>query len=109
VDLRVDDHAEPVTELGRLIDLDTMYTLMGRGINAIYEGHQAEAISILQSASQHALGNDQARLWEAAAHLVAGEMDHAETIIRGIALRDPRWRVLWDRLGPALRGPYDSP
>ena len=41
--------------------------------------------------------------------LVAGEMDHAETIIRGIALRDPRWRVLWDRLGPALRGPYDSP
>ena len=109
VDLRVDDHAEPVTELGRLIDLDTMYTLMGRGINAIYEGHQAEAISILQSASQPALGNDQARLWEAAAHLVAGEMDHAETIIRGIALRDPRWRVLWDRLGPALRGPYDSP
>ena len=102
VDLRVDDHAEPVAELGRLIRLDTMYALMGRGINAIYEGHGAEALSSLVAAADHDLGDDQARFWEAAARLAHGDGETAETIIEALTITDRRWRVLWERLRPTI-------
>ena len=102
VDLRVDDHAEPVAELGRLVRLDTMYALMGRGINAIYEGHGAEALSSLVAAADHDLGDDQARFWEAAARLAHGDGEAAETIIEALTITDRRWRVLWERLRPTI-------
>jgi uncharacterized Ntn-hydrolase superfamily protein len=107
VDLRVDDHSQPVAELGRLIRLDSMYALMGRGINALHEGRHDEAISVLHSASQHPLGDDQARFWEAAAHLASGDPGAGEALIEILARKDQRWRMLWERLGPAVPGPAD--
>ena len=107
VDLRVDDHADPVTELTRLVDLDDMYSLMGRGINALHAGNLTEALTLLNSAATHDLGDDQSRFWEAVAHLANSDRATGQAIITDIALRDPRWRLLWERITPVMSGSTD--
>lgn len=105
VDLRVDDHDRPVAELARLISLDSMYALMGTGINAIYGGRSAEAVTALTEAVAHDLGDAQARFWEAVARQSLGDGETAELIMEAIAAEDPRWQMLWHRLHPSIQVP----
>ncbi|MBC8364799.1 MAG: DUF1028 domain-containing protein [Actinobacteria bacterium] len=109
VDLRTDDHAEPVAELARLLRLSGMYDLLGKGINASYAGRHDDAIAALHTAVEHDLGNAQAGFWEAFAHLAAGEPDTAEALLYEAVGDDPRWRLLWERLrADAGEGPAES-
>ncbi|HJL88932.1 MAG TPA: DUF1028 domain-containing protein [Acidimicrobiales bacterium] len=97
VDLRIDDHPDPVTELARLLDLHEMYDLMGTGINAVTAGRADEAMNALEAAAGHPLANAQTGFWQAAAQLLAGDSDGAEATLRKSTGDDAGWRLLWER------------
>jgi len=97
VDLRIDDHPEPVAELARLLDLHEMYDLMGTGINAVTAGRTDEAMTALEAAAGHPLSNAQTGFWQAAAQLLAGDSEAAEATLRKATGDDTGWRLLWER------------
>ena len=97
VDLRVDDHPEPVTEMARLLDLHEMYDLMGTGINAVTVGRTDEAMAALEAAFGHSRGNAQTGFWRATAQLLAGDKEGAEATLREATGDDAGWRLLWER------------
>ncbi len=109
VDLRVDDHPDPVDELSRLLRLHGMYALMGEGINAIYAGRHDQARSALHAAVEHELGDVQAGFWRAVAAFSAGDTDAAESLLVEATGGDPAWLLLWERLGSAGRGGLEPP
>jgi uncharacterized Ntn-hydrolase superfamily protein len=104
VDLRTDDHVEPLVELERLLRLNEMYELLGAGINATSAGSFDDARDALRAAVEHDLGNAQAGFWEAVAHRAAGDPETAEALLDAVADGDPRWRLLWERLPPVAPG-----
>lgn len=97
VDLRIDDHPEPVAEMARLLELHEMYELMGTGINAATAGRTDEARAALEAAAGHPLANAQTGFWKAAAQLLAGDREGAEATLREATGDDAGWRLLWER------------
>jgi len=96
VDLRVDDHADPIAELRRLWSLHRAYALAAEADELVAQGRAAEAGPRYREASALAPGSDELRFWGA---LAAGVPDGV-ALMRETIARDPRWRELLDRLGP---------
>jgi len=96
VDLRVDDHADPVAELRRLWSLHRAYALAAEADELVAQGRAAEAGPRYREASALAPDSDELRFWGA---LAAGVPDGV-ALMRETIARDPRWRELLDRLQP---------
>ncbi len=102
VDLRVEDDAEPLTELDRLLDLHDAYELATQGDDLTGEGRHDEAADAYAGASALAPDNHELLFWAGLAAAQAGDMPLAlERVRRAIALR-PGWRDLLDRLEPDI-------
>ena len=100
VDLRVDDAAEPLAELDRLLDLHDAYGLATAGDDLTGQGLHDEAGDAYAAASALAPGNHELLFWAGLAAAQAGDMPLALERVRGaIALR-PAWRELLARLEP---------
>lgn len=100
VDLRVDDDAEPLAELDRLLDLHDAYGLATMGDDLTGEGRYDAAGEAYAAASALAPGNHELLFWAGLAAAQAGDMPLALERVRGaIALR-PGWRDLLGRLEP---------
>ena len=100
VDLRVDDAAEPLAELDRLLDLHDAYGLATAGDDLTGQGLHDEAGDAYAAASALAPGNHELLFWAGLAAAQAGDMPLALERVRGaIALR-PAWRDLLARLEP---------
>lgn len=100
VDLRVDDDAEPLAELDRLLDLHDAYELATVGDDLTGKGLHDEAGRAYAAASALAPGNHELLFWAGLAAAQAGDMPLALERVRGaIALR-PAWRDLLGRLEP---------
>ncbi len=104
VDLRVDDHPDPLGELRRLLQVRRAY----RHMEAAEEGELTGEAALREWDAARALlqGNDEAGFWMAVHLADAGRVDEARTIIEDIAEREPGWRELLTRLPAAglLRG-----
>lgn len=102
VDLRVDDHDDPVGELARLLDLHDAYTWATKGDDLVGEGRPDEAGAAYGRAAQLAPGNLELRFWAAlaAAAAAAGDVDRAAAEVRAVAAEHPGWLDLLDRLAP---------
>lgn len=102
VDLRVDDHPEPLAELDRLLDLHDAYELASEGDDLAGEGRHAEAGDRYERASRLAPDNHELLFWAGLAAGQAGDLPTAlGRVRRAIELR-PGWRGLLDRLEPDI-------
>ncbi len=102
VDLRVDDDAEPLAELDRLLDLHDAYTLATLGDDLTGKGRHDEAADAYARAGALAPDSQELLFWSGLAAAQAGDLPLAlERVRRAIALR-PAWRELLGRLEPDI-------
>lgn len=94
VDLRVDDHGDPLGELRRLLALHRAYELAGQADELVAIGRTREAGPLYERAAELAPGSDELLFW---AGLAAGVPDGLDRVRAAIAL-NPRWSELLPRL-----------
>lgn len=102
VDLRVDDHPEPLRELDRLLDLSDAYALASEGDELSGEGRHEEAGDRYERASALAPGNHELLFWAGLGAGQAGDLPLALERVRGAIALQPGWRELLDRLEPDI-------
>lgn len=102
VDVRVDDHPDPLGELARLLDLADAYALASEGDDLVGEGRHAEAGERYRSATRLAPGNHELMFWSGLAAAQAGDLDGGLASVRAAIALQPGWRDLLDRLEPDI-------
>lgn len=102
VDLRVDDHPDPLAELDRLLDLHDAYDLASAGDDLAGEGRHAEAGDRYERASLMAPDNHELLFWAGLAAGQAGDLPTALARVRRAIALQPGWRELLDRLEPDI-------
>ncbi|MEA2430169.1 MAG: hypothetical protein QOF65_1869 [Thermoleophilaceae bacterium] len=102
IDLRVDDHPEPLAELRRLHALNRAYRLADQAEDLVEEGRHDEAARLLEEAVAIAPDNDELLFWAGLATARSGDIDGALERVRAAAAFNPRWRELLARLGPEV-------
>ena len=98
VDLRVDDHPEPLRELRRLLQLHHAYESMNLGDEAFAEGKIEEAVELYTRGAELAPEVAELPFWKAVTLFMAGHEDDALPIFRDVFAREDRWRRLVPRL-----------
>ncbi len=102
VDLRVDDAADPLAELRRLLALQRVYDHMNAGDLAVEQGDLIAARDHYGAAAQAAPAIAEVRYWQAVGLATAGDVDGALPIFRQVFAEDPRWVELTRRIQPAV-------
>lgn len=98
VDLRVEDHPEPIGELRRLVTLQRAYALADEGDGAFARKDYAEAMRLYDAALQLAPGNDELIFWRGSMKMGMGDETGAAADCRQAIEWNPRWRELIARL-----------
>ncbi|HEX5759767.1 MAG TPA: DUF1028 domain-containing protein [Thermoanaerobaculia bacterium] len=107
VDLRVDDHPQPLAELRRLLTLHRAYDAMNLGDEALAEGKNDAALAHYTRASQLAPEIAELPFWQAVTLFTAGQEERALAIFRDVFAREERWARLVPRLPAAGLLPDD--
>jgi uncharacterized Ntn-hydrolase superfamily protein len=102
VDLRVEDHADPLRELWRLLVLHRAYGLAGEGDELVAQGRHAEAGAVYERAAELAPENDELQFWAGLAAVLEGKRDEGLERVRAAMEANPGWRELLPRLGPEV-------
>lgn len=97
-DIRVEDHADPLGELRRLVTLRRAYHHMNQGDAAVEAVNFTEALAEYGAARDLAPQVVEMPFWTAIALAVMGEHDRAMPIFREVFGREPFWRDLLPRL-----------
>ena len=102
IDLRVDDHPDPLAELRRLHTLARAYETSERAEELLAEGRYDEAAPLFVRAAELAPGNDELLFWAGLNTAQGGDMEEALRKVRAAADMNPRWLQLLDRLSPEI-------
>jgi uncharacterized Ntn-hydrolase superfamily protein len=108
VDLRIEDHAEPITEMRRLLHVQRTYDRMNRGDERFAAGDVEGALEEYATAAALLPDNLEVRYWQAVTMVGAGRVDEALPIFAEVFTGDERWRELTRRL-PAVGLLPDDP
>ncbi len=98
VDLRVEDHSDPVVELTRLLEMHRGYEMMNAGDLAVEENNLRGADYFYGEAERILGGYLEARYWHAVALVNAGKIDAALPIFGRVFYGGENWRELTPRL-----------
>lgn len=98
VDLRVDDHPEPLVELRRLYGLHLAYEAMNAGDEAMATGDVAAAVRHYTEAAGRAPDIVELPFWQAVTLFSEGREDEALPIFRRVFAAEARWIELVRRL-----------
>lgn len=98
MDLRVEDHPDPVDELERLIQIHKAYDFMNKGDLAMEEGDTPKAESLYLAAQQMFPENLEMQYWYAINLLNNGDFEKAKTMLVPIFKKDKNWQTLLPRL-----------
>ena|SRR5437879_2119558 len=96
VDLRVEDHPEPLAELRRLLTLHDAYVLAGEGDQLSGEGRLAEAAARYVAGHERAPDSTELAFWAGLALVARGE-----ALVRRAIARHAGWGELLGRLDAA--------
>jgi uncharacterized Ntn-hydrolase superfamily protein len=102
VQLRVEDHADPVAELRRLLVLHRAYELAGEADSLLAAGEPAEAGALYRRAAETAPESDELLFWAGLALAHTGELDAGVDAVRRAIEKHAGWGVLLDRLSPTF-------
>ena len=108
VDLRIDDHPDPLAELRRLLQLHRAYEEMNLGDEAFAEGEIEKAVGHYSRGTELAPQIAELPFWQAVTLFMAGHEDKALPIFRDVFAREDRWRRLVPRLPASGLLPDDS-
>ena len=100
VDLRVEDHRDPLAELDRLLALQRAYELAGAADELMAAERADEAGELYRRAAELAPDSDELLFWAGLAVAHAGDLEHGVDSVRRAAELQPNWLVLLDRLSP---------
>ncbi len=108
VELRVEDHPDPIGELSRLYRLNEAYDWMNRG-DVYSEKKQWDSASVAYGNAEN-LAPQIAELpfWHATTLASAGRIDEALPIFERVFAKERRWIPLVERLVPAGLLPNDT-
>ncbi len=101
IDLRVDDHPDPVAELKRLLHIHRAYEFMNRGDLALEKNDVAGALEAYRAAETMQPDNLEMKFWHGVSLLNIGRVDKAQPILQAVFDRDKNWAALLKRLPPA--------
>ena len=101
VDLRVEDHEEPVAEIKRLLRVHRAYEHMNGGDLALEAGDVEGALAAYRAAQGMFPDNLEMRYWHAVSLANLGRVEEALPIFAAVFAGDPNWRTLTGRL-PAV-------
>jgi uncharacterized Ntn-hydrolase superfamily protein len=102
VDVRVDDHPEPLRELERLLDLADAYAIASEGDDLVGQGRHEEAGERYRLASERAPGNHELLFWSGLATARAGDLRRGLEQVREAIRLQPGWKELLNRLEPEI-------
>ena len=102
VELRVEDHTDPLGELRRLLDLADAYAVATEGDDLVGEGRHEEAAERYRHASQLAPANDELLFWAGLAVAQGGNVDAGVERVRSAIEMHSGWRDLLARLEPDI-------
>ena len=100
VDLRVEDHRDPLGELDRLLGLWRAYELAGAADELMAAERAEEAGALYRRAAELAPESDELLFWAGLAIAHTGDLDEGVAAVRRAAEVQPNWLVLLDRLSP---------
>jgi uncharacterized Ntn-hydrolase superfamily protein len=100
IDLRVEDHRDPVAELWRLRALQRAYELAGEADERMGEGRAEEAAAMYVRASELAPQSDELLFWAGLTIAQHGDVAAGADAVRRAADVHPGWLTLLDRLSP---------
>ena len=98
MDLRVEDHENPIKELERLINIHKAYDYMNKGDLAMEEGDSQKAEQLYLNAQKLFPSNLEMKYWYAINLLNNKNFDKAKPILQSIFKEDFNWRTLTARL-----------
>lgn len=99
VDLRVDDHPDPLPELRRLLDLKRAYDRLEVADELELAGDDEGALAERRAAIEGMPDNPEAAFWTAISLGVRGRIDDARPLVELAVGADPGWADLVRRLG----------
>jgi uncharacterized Ntn-hydrolase superfamily protein len=100
VDLRVEDHPEPIVELKRLLDLRKAYDLANEGDGFLADQDFENAFKAYNAALEIVPENDELIFWRGAMLMQSGRQSEALSDIRRAVELNPRWLKLLERIQP---------
>ncbi len=98
LDLRVDDHQNPVQELNRLVKVYRAYEHMNQGDYFVEKGKMQEAMNEYNAAMEMFPENLEMQYWTAITLANDGKIDQAVKMLQKIYMQDANWRELTKRL-----------
>jgi uncharacterized Ntn-hydrolase superfamily protein len=108
VELRVEDHPEPLEELRRLLDLADAYALASEGDDLVGEGRHAEAAERYRRAAELAPESQELLFWAGLSLARGGDVEEAAAkVMRAIDLH-AGWGDLLARLDPEISPGADA-
>lgn len=110
IDLRIEDHPEPVAELRRLVHLARAYQHMNAGDEAVTVGDVEKALREYAAAEAmvpDAQTNGEMVFWHAVMLVSAGRVEESLPLFRRAYAQDENWRELVRRLPAAGQLPDD--
>jgi uncharacterized Ntn-hydrolase superfamily protein len=108
VDLRVEDHPEPLKELRRLLGLNRAYAHMNAGDLAMEKKDVKRAMEEYTAAMKLAPDNLEIVFWSAFTLATNGKVDDALPMFKRVFAADPNWREVARRLPKAGLIPADD-
>lgn len=107
IDLRVEDHSDPVNELKRLLRVHRAYEHMNNGDLAIEKNDMELAMKEYSTAEEMFPGNLEMKYWHAVTLASIGKVDESLPLFREVFVKDKNlpdgkagWRTLTPRLVP---------
>ena len=107
LDLRVEDHPHPITELRRLVTLWRAYRFVDAGDAAVTANDMVAAARNYGEAGHLAPNNMEIVFWQAVGLFTVGREKEALPLFRKVFAREYRWVELVPRLGPVGLLPND--
>lgn len=101
VDLRVEDHPEPLRELRRLLVLRRAVTRADEAFDQMSAGDYKAAAATFAAGAQIAPDLLELKAWEGWALMKSGDLPAAAACLRQVLAREREWAVLYRRLAQA--------
>jgi uncharacterized Ntn-hydrolase superfamily protein len=101
INLRVEDHPDPLGELRRLLTLNRAYLLMNEGDDRMVEKDTKGALDAYKRAMELAPEVTEIRYWAALTMFSEGLQDEALTIFQEVFTKEPLWVEVTKRLPAA--------
>lgn len=100
IDLRVEDHPEPIKEIKRLLKVHRAYEHMNKGDLAVEQGNMELAMEEYSAAEKMFPENEEMKYWHAVTLVNNGDIENALPLFKEVFTKNSDWKILTPRLVP---------